>query len=104
MASKKQPRPRPVPQRTCIVCRQKQDKRSLVRLVQVPEGSLVVDYSGKQNGRGAYLCHQPACWDKVLKSPQLLLRALKREKLTDADKAEIAKHKPDEEVGTHGRN
>jgi uncharacterized protein len=95
MATKKGPRPKHIPQRTCIVCRQKQDKRSLVRLVRTPAGPVVVDYSGKQNGRGAYLCKNPTCWDKVLKTPQLLQRALNIERLTEQDKAEIAKHKPD---------
>jgi uncharacterized protein len=95
MAAKKGPRPKHIPQRTCIVCRQKQDKRNLVRLVRPSTGPVVVDYSGKQNGRGAYLCMNPSCWDKVLKIPQLLQRALKIECLTEEDKAEIVKHKPD---------
>ena len=95
MAAKKGPRPKHVPQRTCIVCRQKQDKRSLVRLVRTPAGAVVVDFSGKQHGRGAYLCKNPTCWDKVLQTPQLLQRALKIERLSEQDKAEIAKYKPD---------
>jgi predicted RNA-binding protein YlxR (DUF448 family) len=38
MAAKKGPRPKHIPQRTCIVCRQKQDKRNLVRLVRPRQG------------------------------------------------------------------
>lgn len=100
MAAKKGPRPKHIPQRTCVVCRQKQDKRSLVRLVHTPAGPVVVDYSGKQNGRGAYLCANPACWDKAINTPQILQRALKIEQLTEQDIAEITNHKP--EVAVQG--
>jgi predicted RNA-binding protein YlxR (DUF448 family) len=60
-----------VPQRTCIICRQTQDKRTLVRLVRTPEGQLVIDETGKRNGRGAYLCRQEACWEAVTKGNRL---------------------------------
>jgi hypothetical protein len=60
-----------VPQRTCIVCRQVQSKRELVRVVRTPDKELVVDESGKRNGRGAYLCRQVACWEAALKGNQL---------------------------------
>jgi uncharacterized protein len=100
VATKKGPRPKHIPQRTCVVCRQKQDKRSLVRLVRTPAGPVVVDYSGKQNGRGAYLCANPACWDKASSTPQILQRALKIEQLTEQDIAEITNHKP--EVAVQG--
>jgi predicted RNA-binding protein YlxR (DUF448 family) len=43
----------------------------MVRLVRTPEGKLVIDETGKQNGRGAYLCRQPSCWDAALKGQQL---------------------------------
>jgi predicted RNA-binding protein YlxR (DUF448 family) len=67
-----------VPQRTCIVCRQVQSKRTLVRLVRTPEGHLVIDETGKRNGRGAYLCRQVACWETAAKGNQLS-RALRME-------------------------
>jgi len=51
-----------VPQRTCVVCRTTTAKRALVRLVRPPEGSVRLDPTGKQAGRGAYLCDDPACW------------------------------------------
>jgi predicted RNA-binding protein YlxR (DUF448 family) len=53
-------------------------KRELVRLVRTPEGQLVVDQTGKQNGRGAYLCRQRSCWEAALKGKQLS-KALKME-------------------------
>ena len=48
-----------------------QNKREMVRLVRTPEGELVIDETGKRNGRGAYLCRQPSCWDAALKGRQL---------------------------------
>jgi predicted RNA-binding protein YlxR (DUF448 family) len=66
------------PQRTCIVCRQVRNKRELVRLVRTPEGELVIDETGKRNGRGAYLCRQSACWEAALRGNQLS-KALKME-------------------------
>ncbi len=56
-------RRRPVPYRTCVTCRAIRPKRELVRIVRTPEGEVVVDERGKQNGRGAYLCRQQVCWD-----------------------------------------
>jgi predicted RNA-binding protein YlxR (DUF448 family) len=67
-----------VPQRTCIACREAKPKRELVRLVRTPEGVLIIDETGKRNGRGAYLCHQRACWESALKTG-LVGRALKME-------------------------
>jgi predicted RNA-binding protein YlxR (DUF448 family) len=86
-------RPKHVPQRTCVVCRQKTDKRRLTRIVRTPEGGLVVDLTGKQNGRGAYVCDQPACWDKLLRDRGILHQALKAN-IRDEDLAVIVAHKP----------
>jgi predicted RNA-binding protein YlxR (DUF448 family) len=79
------------PQRMCVVCRQTMDKRALTRLVRTPEG-VVVDATGKQNGRGAYLCAQPACWERAL-TTDVLDRAL-RVALTDADRARLRAVQP----------
>ena len=64
------------PQRTCIACRQAKDKRELVRVVRTPEQNVVVDITGKANGRGAYVCRQAACWEKGL-TKERLAQALK---------------------------
>lgn len=61
------PRPKRVPQRTCIACRLEQGKRTFVRIVRTPEGRVAVDESGRANGRGAYLCREQKCWVKALK-------------------------------------
>lgn len=46
---------RKVPMRTCVVTREKVEKNQLVRVVRTPEGEVVVDITGKMNGKGAYL-------------------------------------------------
>ncbi len=86
------PRRRHVPQRTCVVCRSTADKRALTRLVRTPEEGVQIDLSGKQNGRGAYLCDQPECWDKALVS-EVLAKAL-RTTLTDADRERLRAARP----------
>jgi predicted RNA-binding protein YlxR (DUF448 family) len=73
---RKGPRPKHVPQRTCIVCRERSAKRALARIVRTPEGSVLVDATGKLNGRGAYLCDDSKCWERALSS-NILAYALK---------------------------
>src|SRR5258708_3796891 len=77
-------RPRHIPQRTCIACRQTDAKRTLVRIVRGPDGSVTIDASGKKSGRGAYLCDEAACWQAGLKRG-VLTRALKLETIQEAD-------------------
>lgn len=75
-------RPKHIPLRTCVACRSsqpeqaKQPKRQLIRLVRTPEGTVMIDPTGKKVGRGAYLCADPACWELAL-SKGTLARALK---------------------------
>ena len=83
-------RPRHVPQRTCVACRQTSAKRLLVRIVRTPDGSITVDPTGKLSGRGAYLCDQPDCWQAALKHPGALARALKVETTSSEDDLLIA--------------
>jgi predicted RNA-binding protein YlxR (DUF448 family) len=60
-------RPRRIPQRTRVGCRQVQGKRELVRVVRTPEGEVVVDPTGKRNGRGAYVHATRDCFDLALR-------------------------------------
>jgi predicted RNA-binding protein YlxR (DUF448 family) len=53
--------------RTCIACRVSDDKRGFVRVVRTPDGHVVVDPTGKANGRGAYLHATPECFETALK-------------------------------------
>ena len=67
----KGPRPRHMPQRTCIGCRQEAGKRALIRIVRTPEQRLLVDATGRANGRGAYLHQDRHCWERALKGGTL---------------------------------
>lgn len=62
---------RKIPQRMCIGCRTKANKRDLIRIVRTPEEDIVFDPTGKKPGRGAYLCGQNTCLEKALKSKAL---------------------------------
>ncbi len=63
--------PKKIPQRTCMACQEKKDKRDLVRIVRSPEGEISVDLTGKKPGRGAYICPNLECLNKVIKSKRL---------------------------------
>lgn len=63
--------PKKIPQRTCMACQEKKDKRELVRIVRSPEGEISVDLTGKKPGRGAYICPNLECLNKVIKSKRL---------------------------------
>ena len=67
----RQPRPKHVPQRTCVACRTTGAKRGLVRVVRTASGTVEVDETGKKPGRGAYVCKTPECWDNALKGKVL---------------------------------
>jgi predicted RNA-binding protein YlxR (DUF448 family) len=79
---KKGPRPKHVPQRMCVACREHEAKRGLFRIVRTPEGRVEPDPTGRRNGRGAYLCGRQACWEKAL-TTGILARALNVEIDTD---------------------
>ena len=79
------------PQRTCAVCRTKKDKRDLTRLV-LTEIGLQVDVSGKMNGRGAYLCDDPDCWERATSS--LILAKALRAEISNDDRMNLRQMKP----------
>ena len=60
-----------IPLRQCMGCRERMDKRDLIRVVRTPEGTVTLDFSGKLNGRGAYLCPKADCLKKAQKSKAL---------------------------------
>lgn len=59
------------PQRQCIGCGQMKDKKELIRIIKTPEGQIVLDDTGKKNGRGAYICPDSQCLLKVTKTKGL---------------------------------
>ena len=88
MARKQKPqRPKHVPQRTCIACRDVAGKRGLIRIVRTADG-VNVDQTGKVAGRGAYLHPSRACWEQVLETRRLD-QAL-RTKISPADRQALA--------------
>lgn len=58
-------------QRMCIGCNTKKDKRELIRIVMTKTGKIIVDKTGKTDGRGAYVCNNIECLDKAIKSNKL---------------------------------
>ena len=59
------------PQRTCMGCNQKKDKKELIRIVKNKNNEISVDRTGKKEGRGAYICDDVNCLDKLIKSKRL---------------------------------
>ena len=57
-----------VPLRKCVVTNERFEKRELIRVVRTPEGNVIVDESGKANGRGAYLKKDIETFEKAEKS------------------------------------
>ena len=66
-------KPRKIPQRQCLGCREMKNKKDLIRVVRSPEGEISLDFKGKKPGRGAYVCPNPECLKRARKS-----RALER--------------------------
>ena len=50
-----------VPMRQCVGCAQMKSKKELLRIIKTPEDAIVLDVTGKQNGRGAYICASVEC-------------------------------------------
>ena len=60
-----------IPQRQCMGCRERKEKREMIRVVRSPEGHVSLDFGGKMNGRGAYLCPNPECLKRAIRSKAL---------------------------------
>ena len=59
------------PCRKCLGCMESFDKRELVRVVRLPDGSVEIDLTGKKSGRGAYICKNKTCLKKAIKSKRI---------------------------------
>lgn len=59
------------PQRTCMGCNTKKDKKDLIRIVKNKNNEVSIDRTGKLEGRGAYICDDINCLEKVIKSKRL---------------------------------
>ena len=64
-------KPKKIPMRMCVGCRQMKPKKELLRVVRSPEGEVSLDPAGKKPGRGAYCCYSADCLKRALKQGQL---------------------------------
>ena len=65
------PKPKKIPMRMCVGCREMKPKKELLRAVHSPEGQVSLDTTGKKPGRGAYCCYNAECLRRALKQGQL---------------------------------
>ncbi len=57
-----------IPQRQCIGCGEMKNKKEMIRVIKTPEDNIIIDATGKKNGRGAYICKSTECFRKAVKS------------------------------------
>lgn len=62
---------RKIPERRCLGCNEHKPKAELLRVVRTPEGTVALDFKGKMNGRGAYICKDLGCLKKARKSGRI---------------------------------
>ena len=60
-----------IPQRQCMGCRERKEKREMIRVVRSPEGQISLDFRGKAPGRGAYICPRMECLKRAIKAKSL---------------------------------
>ena len=60
-----------IPQRQCMGCRERKAKREMIRVVRGTDGNVSLDFGGKMNGRGAYICPDMECLKKAIRSKAL---------------------------------
>ena len=57
-----------IPLRQCVGCSEMKGKKEMMRVLKTPEDEIVLDVTGKKNGRGAYLCKEAECFEKARKA------------------------------------
>lgn len=88
-----------IPMRQCVGCGEMKSKRDMMRVLKIADGSIVLDTTGRKNGRGAYLCMNRECLMKAVKNkglersfkmsiPQEIYENLEREFKEDGDAGE----------------
>lgn len=60
-----------VPERHCVGCGVGKAKNDLIRVVRCPDGTVTIDFKGKKSGRGVYICCDPLCFKKAVKTKRL---------------------------------
>ncbi len=59
------------PQRTCMGCNEKKNKKDLIRIVKNKQNEINIDKTGKLEGRGAYICDSITCLEKAIKTKRI---------------------------------
>lgn len=62
---------RKIPTRQCIGCQEMKSKKEMMRVIRTPQEEILIDITGKKNGRGAYICKSSECLKKAVKSKGL---------------------------------
>ena len=65
------PKQRKIPERQCLGCNEHRPKKELLRVVRTPEGDILLDFTGKKSGRGAYICRDVECLKKARRSGRI---------------------------------
>ena len=86
-----------IPQRQCMGCRERRAKKELIRVVRGTDGTVSLDFGGKLNGRGAYICPNAECLKKAQKS-----KALERSLEVPIPEEVYMRLAREMEVGDHG--
>lgn len=86
-------KPKKIPMRMCVGCREMKEKRDLIRIVRTPEGDAVLDPTGKKSGRSAYVCRRAECLQRAIRQKQLerQLEITLTQDITEALTGEIEK-------------
>lgn len=97
MAGNKGSRMKKVPMRQCTGCGERKEKKDLIRIIRTPDEEIQIDFTGKKNGRGAYICNSVECL-KLAQKRKALDRSLKTE-IPAAVYEELAKEMDNREDG-----
>lgn len=62
---------RKIPMRKCVGCREMKSKKEMMRVLKTTEDEIILDATGRKNGRGAYLCFQKSCLLQAIKNKGL---------------------------------
>ena len=60
-----------IPLRQCIGCGEMKSKKEMLRVIKTPEDAIMIDATGRKNGRGAYICQNVDCFRKAIKNKGL---------------------------------
>ncbi len=63
--------PKKIPMRKCVGCGDMKEKKELIRVIKTPEDEILLDTTGRANGRGAYVCNNAECFRKAVKNKGL---------------------------------